>query len=181
MNTAGKFISHQTLNSEDMRRVRNQDNAVSPIIGTILLIAITVTLVSAAFTLISGYIPSPAATTPTGDLQIVNHTSVKGSAINGTYAITVYSFNGNLSFGNAVLQVVMANDSIIEVNMNSLLLAGGSEGFNGGQLIINLTGDAPFISSTTLMVLQLKSSPVYPVFVAIRDIASGGTVTSSPL
>ncbi len=164
-----------------MRRVGNNDSAVSPIIGTILLVAITVTLVSAAFTLISGYIPTPSVETPIGDLQIVNNTSVRGSTINGTYSISVYSFNGNLSFGNAVLQVVMANASITEINMASLLSAGGSEGFNGGQLIINVTGDAPFISSTTLIVLQLKSSPVYISFIAIRDIASGGTVASTQL
>lgn len=164
-----------------MRRVRNQDDAVSPIIATILLIAITVTLVSAAYTLISSYIPSPGVQTPTGELQIINNTSMKGATINGTYSISVYSFNGNLSFQNSVLQIVMDNASITELNMGSLLSAGGSESFYGGQIIVNITGNAPFISSTTLIVLQLRSSSDYPGYIAIRDVASGGTVASSPL
>lgn len=159
-----------------MRIPKRNDDAVSPIIATILLIAITVTLVSAAFTIISGYIPSPGTPTPTASFSVSNLTTMTSSGISGNYSVNIDSFNGNLSFNNCIIEIVMQNDSVIEANLGSVYTIGGQLSFYSGQLVINLSGDQDYISSATLIVLTLKSSASYVEMISLKDIKSGGTI-----
>ena len=131
-----------------MKSVFKQDKAVSPIIATILLIAITVTLVSTAYTLISGYIPTPSAPTPTANLNIANLTYGSPGSINGTYAISLSSVNGNTSLENVVLLIIMQNGTVIEENLGSVLSSGNIT-VESGTLSINMNGNEPYLSSTT--------------------------------
>ena len=59
--------------------VLKEDKAVSPIIATVLLVAITVVLISTAYSLISSYIPKASAPTPTALLEVSNSTSISGT------------------------------------------------------------------------------------------------------
>ena len=161
-----------------MKSVFRQDKAVSPIIATILLIAITVTLVSTAYTLISGYIPSPSAPTPTANLNIANLTSGSAGSINGTYGISLSSVNGNISLKNVVILIIMQNGTVIEENLGSVLSTGNII-VESGTLSINMTGNEPYLSSTTEILVNLVSSSGYISYVALKDLKTGGTIGSA--
>lgn len=161
-----------------MKSVFKQDKAVSPIIATILLIAITVTLVSTAYTLISGYIPSPSSPQPTANLNIANLTYRSSGSINGTYAISLSSVNGNISLDNVVLLIIMQNGTVVEENLGMVLNAGKIQ-VESGTLSINMTGNEPYLSSTTEIIVNLALSPGYVSYVALKDLKTGGTVGSA--
>ena len=161
-----------------MKNVFKQDKAVSPIIATILLIAITVTLVSAAYTLISGYIPTPSAPTPTANLNIANLTYGSPGSINGTYAISLSSVNGNTSLENVVLLIIMQNGTVIEENLGSVLSSGNIT-VESGTLSINMNGNEPYLSSTTQIIVDLTLSPGYISYVALKDLKTSGTIGSA--
>jgi flagellin-like protein len=161
-----------------MKNVFKQDKAVSPIIATILLIAITVTLVSTAYTLISGYIPTPSAPTPTANLNIANLTYGSPGSINGTYAISLSSVNGNTSLENVVLLIIMQNGTVIEENLGSVLSSGNIT-VESGTLSINMNGNEPYLSSTTQIIVDLTLSPGYISYVALKDLKTSGTIGSA--
>ncbi len=161
-----------------MKSVFKQDKAVSPIIATILLIAITVTLVSTAYTLISGYIPTPSAPTPTANLNIANLTYGSPGSINGTYAISLSSVNGNTSLENVVLLIIMQNGTVIEENLGSVLSSGNIT-VESGTLSINMNGNEPYLSSTTQIIVDLTLSPGYISYVALKDLKTSGTIGSA--
>ncbi len=161
-----------------MKSVFRQDKAVSPIIATILLVAITVTLVSTAYTLISGYIPSPSTPTPTANLNIANLTSGSAGSINGTYGISLSSVNGNISLKNVDILIIMQNGTVIEENLGSVLSSGNIT-VESGTLSINMTGNEPYLSSTTEILVNLVSSSGYISYMALKDLITGGTIGSA--
>ena len=161
-----------------MKSVFRQDKAVSPIIATILLVAITVTLVSTAYTLISGYIPSPSTPTPTANLNIANLTYGSAGSINGTYGISLSSVNGNISLKNVVILIIMQNGTVIEENLGSVLSSGNIT-VESGTLSINMTGNEPYLSSTTEILVNLVSSSGYISYMALKDLITGGTIGSA--
>jgi flagellin-like protein len=161
-----------------MKSVFRQDRAVSPIIATILLVAITVTLVSTAYTLISGYIPNPSAPTPTANLNIANVTAGSVGSINGTYGISLSSVNGNISLNDVVFIIIMQNGTVIEENLGSVLSA-GSIRVESGTLTINMTGNEPYLSSTTEILVNLSLSPDYISYMSLKDLRTGGTIGSA--
>ena len=62
------------------------DKAVSPIIATVLLVGITVTMIATAYSLLENYIPNPVPQSPTAAIQIVNNTVINnGNNITGNY------------------------------------------------------------------------------------------------
>ncbi len=164
--------------TSSMKIVFGKDRAVSPIIATILLVAITVTLVSTAYTLISGYIPTPSAPTPTANLSIVNLTHDSAGKINGTYGVSLSSVNGNISLDSVVIVIIMQNGSIIEQNLGSVLRAGESQ-LESNTLSINMTGNEPYLSSATEIVVSLDISPDYISYIALKDLITGGTIASA--
>ncbi|MEM0157799.1 MAG: archaellin/type IV pilin N-terminal domain-containing protein [Thermoplasmataceae archaeon] len=161
-----------------MKFVFRKDRAVSPIIATILLVAITVTLVSTAYTLISGYIPSPSSPTPTANLYIENLTSGSAGNINGTYGVSLSSVNGNISLGSVVILIIMQNGTVIEQNLGSVLQVGQIQ-LESNTLTINMTGNEPYLSSTTEILVSLTSSSGYISYMALKDLITGGTIGSA--
>lgn len=94
------------------KTIPKQDSAVSPIIGTVLLVAITVTLVASAYTVLGGYFSNLPAAGPTASLNVVNGTSVSGTHANGTYTLSVTSLSNNVTLDRVEIQVSLNNSEI---------------------------------------------------------------------
>ena len=69
--------------------VSREDKAVSPIIATVLLVGITVTMVATAYTLLENYLPNPVARTPTAALKVVYDSHTNGSTYRGNYSLSI--------------------------------------------------------------------------------------------
>ena len=78
-----------TMKRYGLRPVIQKDEAVSPIIATILLVAITVILASTLYLALGGFFTSKTSATPTVGL------STASGSTSGTYVITVGSTSSN--------------------------------------------------------------------------------------
>ena len=95
------------------------DKAVSPIIATVLLVGITVTMIATAYSLLENYIPNPVPQSPTAALKIVNNTIIdKQGNVIGNYSISLNSLNGNLSVNDVTLIITFSNLSVSEISLN---------------------------------------------------------------
>ncbi len=75
-----------------LKEVIERDEAVSPIIATILLVAITVILASTLYLALGGFFKSGTTSTPTVGVSVTNTTAAGGSF---TYTITVSAPSSN--------------------------------------------------------------------------------------
>ena len=78
--------------------INKEDKAVSPIIATILLIAITVVLAATLYTVLGGFTKGLSSGNPTASISFVETST-------NNYSISVNSVSGNVSLSSVVLQV----------------------------------------------------------------------------
>jgi flagellin-like protein len=152
-----------------MWKFRKDSKAVSPVIATILMVAITVVLAAVLYVMVSGY-GGGGETTPTGGFSGVQKTSttteklifgpfskdtspsdIKLSVANGTgtpatftYSSTHSSFNGTLDGVSAIDFVDLASDSKIS-NGDYLTMTFSWEGTGSSSWVVSIvyvpTGD----------------------------------------
>ncbi|GGM76276.1 hypothetical protein GCM10007108_12800 [Thermogymnomonas acidicola] len=92
-----------------MRKVITKDDeAVSPIIATILLVAITVVLAATLYTILGGYTSLLGATTPTASVEVQN----SSAGDQAFYIVYVDQFSGNISLSSVDMRIIDANGSI---------------------------------------------------------------------
>ena len=70
--------------------IKKEDKAVSPIIATILLIAITVVLAATLYTVLGGFTKGLSSGNPTASISFVETST-------NNYSISVNSVSGNVS------------------------------------------------------------------------------------
>jgi flagellin-like protein len=98
-----------------------KDNAVSPIIATILLIAITVTLASTLYSIVGGYFSNAPALTPNATISIMNRTTVLSNGTgNGEYQIYVESVSGNISLNYVKMMITFNTGNISTMSLNAI-------------------------------------------------------------
>ena len=78
--------------------IKKEDKAVSPIIATILLIAITVVLAATLYTVLGGFTKGLSSGNPTASISFIETST-------NNYSISVNSVSGNVSLSSVVLQV----------------------------------------------------------------------------
>ena len=78
--------------------INKEDKAVSPIIATILLIAITVVLAATLYTVLGGFTKGLSSGNPTASISFIETST-------NNYSISVNSVSGNVSLSSVVLQV----------------------------------------------------------------------------
>ena len=78
--------------------INKEDKAVSPIIATILLIAITVVLAATLYTVLGGFTKGLSSGNPTASISFVESSP-------DNYSLSVNSVSGNVSLSSVVLQV----------------------------------------------------------------------------
>jgi flagellin-like protein len=153
--------------------VLKKDSAVSPIIGTILLVAITVTLVASLYTLLNGYVPTSSFSTPQASFEISNNTLAgsNGAYVNGTYTLYVQSINSNIPVSGVTLVVTnsLGNITTVPITGNDLSVFGKSTTLNVTNASGEITTDFQFIFSMHL-------ANFYLTRIAFVDSRTQGTI-----
>lgn len=153
--------------------VVKEDSAVSPIIGTILLVAITVTLVASLYTLLNGYVPTSSFSTPQASFEISNNTvsGSHGTYVNGTYALYVQSINTNIPASGVTLVVTnsLGNITTVPVTGNDLQVFGKLTTLN----LTNATGD---ITTDFQFIFSMHLANFYLTRIAFVDSKTQGTI-----
>ena len=153
------------------------DKAVSPIIATVLLVGITVTMIATAYSLLENYIPNPVPQSPTAALKIVNNTVVKNGDVTGNYSISLNSLNGNLSVNDVTLIITFSNLSVSEVSLNSVYTAGHNELTLTPSINIFLSSSAGYLTSTSSIRIEINNASAIDR-IALADTNTGGSVGS---
>jgi len=126
------------------------DKAVSPIIATILLVAITVILASTLYLALGGFFSHVGTTTPTVSLSATN-TSVSSS--NLSYSVTVGSVSATgISLSNVEIKLVGSGSNLTTLVWSS---SGSSSGWYNSK--------DPYVAATTTS--------------STSDLSSGQTIT----
>ena len=125
--------------------INKEDKAVSPIIATILLIAITVVLAATLYTVLGGFTKGLSSGNPTASISF-NEVSPYN------YSLSVNSISGNVSLSSVVLQVYngTATGSInlgTAGTKGAIILSGAT---SNNQIGYNIsTGGSRYLSPTT--------------------------------
>ena len=127
---------------------RKNKRAVSPIIATILLVAITVVLAAVLYILIQQYTKNGSNGSPLGTAFSFSGTTDAASANNNYYNATIESAGSSLNFGNLIFQLKTAGGAVFATGVMVAIVnpSGAVEGYyclgtitaGGGG------GDAPY-------------------------------------
>lgn len=164
-----------------MKKVTSrEDKAVSPIIATVLLVGITVTMIATAYTLLENYIPSPAPGTPTAALKVVYNTSPVGGHFYGNYTIYINSLNGNLSVKDVQVIATLSNNTVCEIGLQQVYSSSNILNYSP-FLTVTLQSTGGFLSSTSSVGLYLHNSQSNISRIALVDTLTGGSIGSTPI
>ncbi len=156
----------------------SEDKAVSPIIATVLLVGITVTMIATAYTLLENYIPSPVANTPSAALKVVYDSHNSGSLYTGNYSLYINSLNGNVSVKDVNMLITFSNNTIAEVSLQQVFANGGALVYNG-VMNISMQSSGSYITSTSMISLHLHGSSSYITRIALVDTGTNGAIGST--
>ena len=92
---------------------RKNKRAVSPIIATILLVAITVVLAAVLYILIQQYTKNGSNGSPLGTAFAFSGSTDAASAANNYYNMTIEQASPTLSFGNLIFQLKNPGGSVV--------------------------------------------------------------------
>ena len=163
-----------------MRKILRRDEAVSPIIATILLVAITVTLISSAYSIFSGYIPASTPSSPSVTIEATNNTTIHNGLINGAYILTLSEISSNISLRDLSAQIVLQNGTSFEQPMYESYADGVSVPFQSG-VSLNVSMPGGFLSSDGYILISLTDYGQYVSSFSIIDSASGTRVSNANL
>lgn len=153
--------------------IQKNDKAVSPIIATILLIAITVVLAATLYTILGGYTTFLGASTPSASVQVKN---VSTSSL-PYYTVYVQQFGGNVSLNQVQLRVTESNNSISEFT----LTLGTTNNVGGGLWNMTVKG-TDYLSALTAITLQgNKALQQLPFITQIQfiDLKTNGVISTT--
>ncbi len=152
--------------------IQRDDKAVSPIIATILLIAITVVLAATLYTILGGYTTFLGASTPSASVQVKN----SSTSTLPFYFVYVEQFGGNVSLNSVQLRITESNNSIYETTLST-----GTTSIAGGLWNLTVRG-SDYLSAQTAMTLQgNKSAPTLPFIIQIQlvDLKTNGVISTN--
>lgn len=152
--------------------IQREDKAVSPIIATILLIAITVVLAATLYTILGGYTTFLGASTPSASVQVKN----ASTSTLPFYFVYVDQFGGNVSLNSVQVRITEANNTIYNAPLTL-----GTKSIAGGLWNLTVRGSS-YLSALTAMTLQgNKSFSPLPYIVQIQliDLKTGGTISTN--
>lgn len=153
--------------------IHKDDKAVSPIIATILLIAITVVLAATLYTILGGYTTFLGASTPSASVQVKN---ASASSL-PFYRVYVEQFGGNISLNNVELQITESNSSIYNIP----LAVESNHPVAGGLWNLTVSGSNYLTASTALTLEGNSSQSPLPFIIQIRliDTKTNGGISSN--
>ncbi|MEM0158870.1 MAG: archaellin/type IV pilin N-terminal domain-containing protein [Thermoplasmataceae archaeon] len=150
-----------------------KDKAVSPIIATILLVAITVVLAATLYTILGGYTTLLGASTPTASISVQNSSGPNTPY----YTIYINQVGGNISMNKVELIIVDNNTSN---NVVSVTLGDGN-GYQIDGSIFNVTVySSPYLTASTVLEITHGKDPVryYVDKIRLVDLVTNGLIGS---
>lgn len=128
------------------------DKAVSPIIATILLVAITVVLAATLYTILGGYTTFLGSSTPQASITVKSVTSSPPPI----YMLYVQQFGGNISLDKVQLVITNTNNSVYYSTMINDLSKNGT----GLDNLWNITvyGPTYLTASTVVKIAGINSA-----------------------
>ena len=158
----------------------DKDKAVSPIIATILLVAITVILASTLYLALGGFFSHTTTSTPTVSLGATN-TTVASS--NLTYTITTGALSGTApSWSSTTWVVTLVSGTTVTLSYSSGIWT-GSYKFNSTVTytfeVFGQSGNTVASGQSLTLYVVNKAAPstsvaIGPSSVALMDISSTG-------
>lgn len=133
--------------------IMKDDKAVSPIIATILLVAITVVLAATLYTILGGYTTFLGSSTPQASIQL----NTVSSGNPPVYMLYVQQFGGNISLNDVQLEVINSNNTPYYTTLGTDL---GNPGTSlDGIWNITVYGPSYLSASTVVKLDGNKASP----------------------
>ena len=144
----------------------DKDKAVSPIIATILLVAITVILASTLYLALGGFFSHTTTSTPTISLGATNTTT---GTTTYTYTITTGASSGTMPTWSSTSWVITLNTG----STVTLTYSSSTSTFTSGNYTISgVSGNT--VSSGLSLVLTIKTLTPGPSSIALMDTSSSG-------
>ena len=162
--------------------INKEDKAVSPIIATILLIAITVVLAATLYTVLGGF-TSGLSTSGSATLS-ANFTNTTSGTSAYSYSVAVSSSsNGGISVTSLEIKITNSYGSFTSAVLSSTG-TGQIAGNSTGTLIYNVTAtglsSGKVVAGTTLSIAPWKAyGPFAITQVSIIDTASNSVIWTS--
>ena len=162
------------------------DKAVSPIIATILLVAITVVLAATLYTILGGYTTFLGASTPQAAITATNATSTHSSPPSKPiYLVYILQFNGNVSLNDVQMIIVTSGNNVGYATLGSYhntsrdLNISNNTGWN-----VSVKGP-DYLGGSTVITLQgingSNYSSEYIVHIRLVDMVTNGEIGSYTL
>jgi flagellin-like protein len=153
--------------------INKNDKGVSPIIATILLVAITVILASTLYLALGGFFSHIGTTTPSASISVTGNTTVSSTEVN--YSVTVGSPSATVPWTSTAFSVTLNNSTSYTLS------------FNNGNWIYPTTSPYIYINSTSgnpltgnaaaatlTLTIHWTKGPVYLTSISYLDTASSG-------
>lgn len=131
--------------------ITKDDKAVSPIIATILLVAITVVLAATLYTILGGYTTFLGSSTPQASITV----QPVGTTNDPIYTLYVQQFGGNISLNEVQMVITTTNNSVFYTNLGADL---NSNANVSGLWNITVHGTAYFTASTVVVISSILPS-----------------------
>ncbi len=158
--------------------LHEEDNAVSPIIATILLIAITVVLAATLYSVIGGYTSYLGSTTPTASLTVTDLNTQTDSS----YMIYISSVspNGNISLSDVTLLITNSTGTVSEINLGFAVPSGSSPTHTASPWNITVSA-GNYLGENPVITVKSTSGPQTISYLELIDTTTHGTIaTDSP-
>ncbi len=161
-----------------LKEVIERDEAVSPIIATILLVAITVILASTLYLALGGFFKSGTSASPTATVSVTNSTS--STAPGYVYSVSVGTPTSAVALSNVILKITFSNGTI---GSTTALSTTGQKIYENGvspgwYVTIDVTPTTGNIGpSTTITIIPTGDAGITSVQVV--DTGSNGGVMGS--
>ena len=163
--------------------IQKRDEAVSPIIATILLVAITVILASTLYLALGGFFSAKTSAVPSATLTVSN----TSNSTSPTYSITIGGLSSNnLPITSVEVQIVFSGTTVTFTLSSSggTWTAASTTPATGNTYALNgpttgsLTNGAVFTVSDSV---TSTATAIFPTtFVLVDTATNGGTMGSSP-
>ena len=135
-----------------IRNDEKKDKAVSAIIGTILIVAITVVLAATLYAVLGGFGGLIGKPTPTASMSI----SESGAGTNSiAYTLTFTSVSTNVSLSDVVVRVVGSGTT----STSSPLSSSPNFPSNSTHLSVTVAGGAYLTYDTTITIVDTQLAP----------------------
>ena len=151
-----------------IRNDEKKDKAVSAIIGTILIVAITVVLAATLYAVLGGFGGLIGKPTPTASMTV----SISGTGASSTYDVTFTSVSSNISLNNTQLKLTFSSGS---TSVYSFTYHAGGSYYGASTSFASVSGSGAYLTFSTVITLTPGSSlsAIY-----IVDTQTGGVIAS---